>query len=312
MSTMHSAPNSMYRPIQSINPYQNGWTIRGRCTYKSELRKFQNARGEGQVISFELTDESGSIRVTGFTEHAPAVNETVHMNRIYKITRGSLKQANERYNRSTSNFEMTLDRNSSFEEVNDDGSFMKIKYNFTKIASLDSVPVKGACDVVGVVTAIGPLGEIIIRSTGVPCQKRSITLTDDSNAAVELTLWRTQAQTFLTESDLDRHPVLLLRNASRGDFGGVSLNVMRSTTMELDPGSVPEANKLRAWYDGGGLNGAAVQQVTSGPGGAGGKIMGDRKSLEEARVEDVVKTAPQLDFEGGNGCCPRCLNHWGG
>eukprot|EP00171_Calliarthron_tuberculosum_P009618 IDg9618t1 len=51
MSAVKTAPTQVYRPIQTINPYQNGWTIRGRCTYKSELRKYQNARGEGQVIS---------------------------------------------------------------------------------------------------------------------------------------------------------------------------------------------------------------------------------------------------------------------
>ncbi|KAI0557693.1 Replication factor-a protein 1 Rpa1 [Gracilaria domingensis] len=283
---MNSAPTNFFRPIQTINPYQNGWTIRGRCTYKSDLRKFQNSRGEGQVISFELTDESGSIRITGFTQRAPEIQEKVHMNRLYKVSRGQLKQANERFNRSTSNFEMTLDNNSMLEEMSDDGSFMQIKYNFTKIAELESIDVKGNCDVLGVVTGIGPVSEITIRSTGEPCTRRSITLTDDSKASVELTLWRKQAETFLTEGDLARHPVLLLRNAQRGDFGGVCLNVSRMTTIEKDPVNVPEANKLRAWFDGGGLANVHVQSVTAGPGG-GGKITGTRKTLQQAKVEDV-------------------------
>lgn len=296
MSKINSNPTAMYRPIQSINPYQNGWTIRGRCTYKSDLRKFQNHRGDGQVISFELTDESGSIRITGFTQHAPIIEQTVHISRIYKVSRGSLKQANEKFNRSTSSFEMTLDKNSLLEEVEDDGSFMQVKYNFTKIAELGSIDVKGECDVVGVVTAIGPLSEIIIRSTGEPCNKRSIHVTDDSNASVELTLWRKQAESLLTETDLDRHPVIVLRKASRGDFGGVCLNVNRSTTLELDPVNVTEANKLRHWYDSGGFNAAAVQSVTSGP-GSGGKISGPRKSLEVAKVEDVD---PVFSSSGGS------------
>lgn len=297
ISKINSTPSSMYRPIQSINPYQNGWTIRGRCTYKSEIRKFQNFRGEGMVISFELTDESGSIRITGFTQHAQVIEETVHLGRVYKISRGSLRQANERYNRSTSSFEMTLDKNSVLEEVDDDGSFMQIKYNFTKIGELSNIPVKGECDVAGVVTSIGPLNEIIIRSSGEPCNKRSVHISDDSNASVELTLWRKQAETFLTETDLDRHPVIILRKASRGDFGGVCLNVNHSTTLELDPVNVPEANKLRHWYDSGGFNASAVQSVTSGPGTAG-KITGPRKSLADAKIEDVD---PVFSSGGGNG-----------
>ncbi|CAN8075248.1 unnamed protein product [Agarophyton chilense] len=294
---MNTTPASIFRPIQTINPYQNGWTIRGRCTYKSDLRKFQNSRGEGQVISFELTDESGSIRVTGFTQRAPEIQEKVHMNRLYKVSRGLLKQANERFNRSTSNFEMTLENSSLLEQMDDDGSFMQIKYNFTKIAELDSVDVKGNCDVVGIVTAVGPLSEITIRSTGEPCTRRSITLTDDSNASVELTLWRKQAESFLTEDDLARHPVLLLRNAQRGDFGRVSLNVSRMTTIEKDPVNVPEANKLRVWFDKGGLANVNVQSVTAGP-GSGGKITGSRKTLMEAKVEDVD---PVFSSGGGSG-----------
>eukprot|EP00177_Eucheuma_denticulatum_P005508 GFKZ01010015.1.p1 GENE.GFKZ01010015.1~~GFKZ01010015.1.p1 ORF type:complete len:662 (+),score=94.54 GFKZ01010015.1:285-2270(+) len=295
MSRLNSNPSSMYRPIQNINPYQNGWTIRGRCTYKGELRKFTNHRGDGLVISFELTDESGSIRITGFTQQAQLVEDTVHFNRMYKVSRGSLRQANERWNRSTSQFEMTLDRNSVLAEIDDDGSFMQVKYNFTKIVDLDRIDVKGECDVVGVVTHIGPLNEIIIRSTGEPCNKRSINITDDSNASVELTLWRKQAETFLTEADIDRHPVVVLRKASRGDFGGVCLNVNHSTTLELDPVNVPEANKLRNWYDTGGFNATAVQSVTSTP-GTGGKVTGPRKSLEDARIEDVDPA-----FSGGSG-----------
>lgn len=298
VTKINSTPANFFRPIQSINPYQNGWTIRGRCTYKSDLRKFQNSRGEGQVISFELTDESGSIRVTGFTQRAPEISENVNINRIYKVSRGQLKQANERFNHSTSNFEMTLDQNSVLEPEEDDGSFMKIKYNFTKIADLDSIDVKGNCDVVGVVTSIGPLDEIIIRSTGDPCNKRSITLADESNAAVELTLWRKQAESFLTENDLARHPVVLLRNASRGDYGGVCLNVSRMTTIEKDPINIPEANKLRAWYDGGGLASANLQSVTS-TGRGGGKITGQRKSIAQAKTEDVNPVFADGDGSSG-------------
>lgn len=289
-----SNPSSQFRPIQTINPYQNGWTIRGRCTFKSDMRQYQNARGPGQVISFELTDQSGSIRITGFQQAASMIEETVHANRIYKVSRGFLKQANEKFNRSTSSFEMTIDNNALLEEVDDDGSVMSINYKFVKIAELDSVPVKGNCDVVGVVTAVGPVSEIVIRSTGEPCKRRSITITDDSNASVELTLWRAQAENFITEKAQEEHPVLIVRNGSRGDFGGVSLNVSRMTTLELNPVNIPDANKLRTWFDAGGLNAAAVQSVTSA-GGAGMKISGPRKSLMEAKVE-VVDPA----FSSGN------------
>lgn len=296
MSTAGSSPGGSFRSINSINPYQNGWSIRGRCTYKSDLRKWQNARGEGQVISFELTDESGSIRITGFTEHAPRVDEVVHIGRLYTVKGGTLKHANEKWNRSTSQYEMTLDRRSEFSELPDDGNTIKVKYNFTKIAALESIATKGTCDVLAIVQTVGPMDEITIRSTGDKCKKRSIIVCDDSNAAVELTLWRNQAENFLKEEDQNRHPVILLKNAMRGDFGGVCLNTGRSTSIELDPVNVPEANQLRAWFDSQGGASAPMQSLTATRGGANGKVMGERKTLEDARVEDVDPS-----FGGGGG-----------
>lgn len=276
-----------FRPIQAINPYQTGWTVKGRCTYKSEVRRFQNARGDGQVISFELTDESGSIRITGFTEQAAHIDSTVHVGHVYVVSRAQLKQANERYNKSTSSFEMTLDRNSVLEEADDDGSVMQIRYNFTRIANLDSVEVKGLCDVVAVVHQVGELTEIIVRSTGEPLKKRPIVLVDNSNATVELTLWRTQAETLLTEADEARHPVIMLRNASRGDFGGVCLNTTRSTVIEVDPTNIEEANMLRGWYDAGGAAGTTLQSISGGTAANLGHVLGERKALEDARQEEI-------------------------
>ncbi|RKO95113.1 nucleic acid-binding protein, partial [Caulochytrium protostelioides] len=54
--------------ISGLNPYQTKWMIRARCTQKSDIRKWSNARGEGQLFSCTLTDATGEIRVTAFKE----------------------------------------------------------------------------------------------------------------------------------------------------------------------------------------------------------------------------------------------------
>lgn len=280
---------TVYRDIAAINPYQTGWTIKGRCTFKSDLRTFQNARGEGQVISFELTDKSGSIRITAFSDRASDVVDKVNNGAIYAVSKGQLKQANEKYNRSTSNYEMTLSSASILRLESDDGSVAPIRYNFTKIADLEKVEVKGACDVVAVVHEFGDATEIVIRSTGEPCLKRSITLVDDSHSTVELTLWRDQAEKLVTDADRNSHPILVLRNAARGDFGGVCLNTSRSTVIERDPEGIPEVAKLRAWYDEGGATaGSGLQSLSVGVGAAAGKVLGQRRSLEDVRETDIA------------------------
>ncbi len=38
-------------PISSLNAYQNRWTIRARVTARSDMRRFQNSRGEGKFFT---------------------------------------------------------------------------------------------------------------------------------------------------------------------------------------------------------------------------------------------------------------------
>lgn len=63
------------------------------------------------------------------------------------------------------------------------------------------------------------------------------------------------------------HPVVAVKNCRVGDFGGRSLSTVSSTQVEINP-DVPEAGRLRTWYDGGGSNDAARSLGTGGGGGA--------------------------------------------
>lgn len=47
------------RGIKFINPYLMEWVIKGRCSFKSELRKFRNKNGDGELFSFQLMDSTG-------------------------------------------------------------------------------------------------------------------------------------------------------------------------------------------------------------------------------------------------------------
>lgn len=55
-------------PISSLSPYQNKWVIKARVTSKSDIRHWNNAKGEGKLFSMDLMDESGEIRVTAFRD----------------------------------------------------------------------------------------------------------------------------------------------------------------------------------------------------------------------------------------------------
>lgn len=79
-------------PIAHLNPYMNRWTIIGRCTSKTDLRRWSNARGEGKVFSFDLLDkEGGEIRATAFNEQAEDFEPIVEVGGVYSLTKGTLK-----------------------------------------------------------------------------------------------------------------------------------------------------------------------------------------------------------------------------
>lgn len=49
--------------LEALNPYQNRWTIKVRVNSKSDRRRFTNARGDGQLFSFDIQDEARPTRL---------------------------------------------------------------------------------------------------------------------------------------------------------------------------------------------------------------------------------------------------------
>eukprot|EP00955_Chlamydomonas_euryale_P043381 352576-Chlamydomonas_euryale.AAC.1 len=63
-------------PIKTLNPFTGRWTIKARCTSKSELRRWNGVKGEGKLFSFDLLDTGGGeIRVTAFNDAVDKVRQ---------------------------------------------------------------------------------------------------------------------------------------------------------------------------------------------------------------------------------------------
>jgi replication factor A1 len=75
-------------------------------------------------------------------------------------------------------------------------------------------------------------------------KKREISIVDDSFKSVRLTLWDIQAEQF----DSSNNPIIACKGCRVNDFGGRSLSLSSSGSLKVNL-EIPEAQKLRKWYN---------------------------------------------------------------
>ncbi|XP_039116942.1 replication protein A 70 kDa DNA-binding subunit B-like [Dioscorea cayenensis subsp. rotundata] len=254
-------------PLVSLNPYQGNWTIKVRVTNKGNLRTYKNAKGEGHVFNVELTDEDGTqIQATMFNEAANKFYPTFELGKVYYISKGSLKVANKQFRTVANDYEMTLNENSIVEEADGEGAFIpETKFNFVKIDQLGTyVNGRELVDIIGVVQNVSSTLSIRRKSNNDTIPKRDITIADDSNKTVVVSLWNELATDIGQQllDTVDSAPVVAIKSLKVGDFQGVSLSSVSKSKVLINP-DLPEAKKLRAWFDSEG-KGTSMASVGSG------------------------------------------------
>lgn len=276
----NSAHASIY-PIESLSPYAHKWTIKARVTNKSEIRTWHKQSGEGKLFSVNLMDESGEIKATGFNDQCDMLYDTFQEGSVYYITSPCRVQlAKKQFTNLPNDYELTFERDTVVEKADDQDSVPQMKFNFTTIGELQTVEKDAVIDVIGVLKDVAEVSQIVSKSTNKPYDKRELTLVDESGYSVGLTIWGKTALSF----DAQPESIVAFKGAKVSDFGGRSLSLLSSGSMNVDP-DIGEAHKLKGWYDTQGRN----NTFNSHTGMASAGMAGGR--------QDPVKTVAQVKDE---------------
>ncbi|KKK21472.1 replication factor A 1, rfa1, partial [Aspergillus ochraceoroseus] len=243
----HTSAHATIYPIEAISPYAHKWTIKARCTSKSNIKTWpnRNGGGEGKLFSVNLLDDSGEIRATSFNDQCTALYDVFQEGGVYYITSPCrVQMAKKQFTNLNNDYELIFEKDTIVEKAEDQADVPQVRFNFTPIGDLQSVEKDTTIDVIGVLKEVGDTTQIVSKTTHKPYDKRELTLVDNTGFSVRLTIWGSTALNFSAVPE----SVVAFKGAKVSDFGGRSLSLLSSGSVTVDP-DIEEAHRLKGWYD---------------------------------------------------------------
>jgi len=219
-----SSGNTSYMPIASLSPYMsNNWKVKARCIQKRDVNTWNKASGSGKLFSFVLQDDSGKqIRVTAFNEEVDKFFTTIVEDKVYIISKGRIKSDNKYKGAVDNDYSMTLSRDSSVDLVEEDAGFAQRTFNFVPIGNLEQYEENQFVDICAAVQSVSEIQQFTSKA-GKELRKRNITLIDESNAAVDCTIWAALADKY-TPENLSENTIVVVPGCRVSHFNGRSLS----------------------------------------------------------------------------------------
>ena len=224
------ALDDAYLPIQAINMTNSDWIILAKVTNKSQIRKYHNEKGSGQLFNIELTDRHGSqIQATAFNTTVDALYEKIEPGKIYKISGCQVRIANRKFSSIDNDYCLFLNDYSRFDLAEDQGvDIADVQITKTPIAELLNLGLGKIVDLVGIVIRDEGTreiqtknGERKIRNLVVIDNSRKEEMEEGESVAVNVNIWGEEPENL----PIQENNLIIIKRCRTSEFrGGTNLN----------------------------------------------------------------------------------------
>jgi len=186
-----------YTPIKALSTFNTDWTIKARVTKKCDIKEWNNARGSGKLFNANLMDIMGDeISATFFNQGVEKFFPMLVENHVYTFAKGSVKLANKKFCSLQNEYQLSFDKSAEIAEVQDDGTIDNMHFALVGLNQLSDLARRTGQTLVDICAVVSEVGEIsaFTSKKGNALRKRVLTLVDDTNYSVELTLERGSGQ----------------------------------------------------------------------------------------------------------------------
>ena len=169
-------------------------------------------------------------------------------NHVYTFAKGSVKLANKRFCSLQNEYQLSFDKSA---EVQDDGTIDNMHFALVGLNQLSDLARRTGQTLVDICAVVSEVGEIsaFTSKKGDALRKRVLTLVDDTNYSVELTLWNEEVDNPAFQGG-DQPLVLLVKGLMISEYNYLSLATDRNASKLIyNPVGMKEADRMIHWRD---------------------------------------------------------------
>lgn len=112
--------DDVFSSVNELRCELKNWVIKVRVVGKYPIKNWNNAKGSGKLFSFYVMDNTGLIRIIAFRELAEKFHNFIEDDKVYSISNGQIKVADENFSTLSNDYEMILIKDSKIKQELDD------------------------------------------------------------------------------------------------------------------------------------------------------------------------------------------------